>query len=147
MERREVEQDGLLDALVQVAFAIMAVLNEIGGDNDLSLTQLRVLAILRDRKVGMTALAEHLGLEKSTITGLIARAEMRGLVVRSPSSMDGRAVDVRLARAGAVLARRLTAEVRQLLSPMTEGLTSSERRRLQDLLEQMVVGHKPVVRG
>ena len=80
-----IEQDGLVDALVQAAFVTMAVLNKVGADNDLSLTQLRVLAILRDRRLRMTALADYLGLEKSTMTGLVDRAEKRGLLERAPT--------------------------------------------------------------
>ena len=71
--------DGLVDALAQAAFMTMAVLTKVAADNDLSLTQLRVLAILRDRRLRMTALADYLGLEKSTMTGLVNRAEKRGL--------------------------------------------------------------------
>ena len=72
----------------------MAVLSKVGADHDLSLTQLRVLAILRDRRLGMTALADYLGLEKSTMSGLVDRAEKRGLLERAPNGEDGRAVDV-----------------------------------------------------
>jgi len=38
------------------------VLNRIGTEHDLSLTQLRVLGILRDRRVKMSELAGYLGL-------------------------------------------------------------------------------------
>ena len=76
----------------------MAVLSSVAADNDLSLTQLRVLAILRDRRVRMSALAAYLGLDRSTMSGLIERAEKRGLVARAPDPGDGRAVDVFLTR-------------------------------------------------
>ena len=97
-----VDPDQLLDALVQTAFVTMAVLTRVGAAADLSLTQLRVLAILRDRRLRMTALADYLGLEKSTMTGLVDRAERRGLLARAPSPDDRRAVDVFLTPAGAV---------------------------------------------
>jgi len=121
----------------------MAVLNEVGGDNDLSLTQLRVLAILRDRRLGMTALAEYLGLEKSTMTGLVERAEKRGLLARVPNAVDGRVVEVRLAKKGAGLADRLYGQVRESLSSLFDGLAPAERRRLQALLERLRVGREP----
>ena len=78
----------LIDALVQASFATMAVLNKIGAEHDLSLTQLRVLAILRDRRLKMSELADYLGLDKSTMTGLVDRAEKRGLLgtVRQPGA-------------------------------------------------------------
>jgi DNA-binding MarR family transcriptional regulator len=137
-QARGIQQDGLVDALVQAAFATMAVLNKVGADNDLSLTQLRVLAILRDRRLRMTALADYLGLEKSTMTGLVDRAEKKGLLERAPNSSDGRAVDVFLSPEGAELAERLYTHVGRSLSPMTSELAPAEQRRLQALLELML---------
>ena len=133
-----IRQNGLVDALVQAAFATMAVLNKVGADNDLSLTQLRVLGILRDRRLRMTALADYLGLEKSTMTGLVGRAEKRGLLERAPSASDGRAVDVFLSPDGADLAERLYAQAERSLAPMTGELGPAGQRRLQSLLEQLI---------
>src|SRR5262245_48811324 len=79
----------------------MAVPTKVAAENDLSLTQLRVLAILRDRRGTMTALAAHLGLDRSTVTGLVDRAQRRGLLARAPNADDGRATDVFLTRRGA----------------------------------------------
>ena len=137
-QARAIEQDGLVDALVQAAFATMAVLNKVGADNDLSLTQLRVLAILRDRRLKMTALADYLGLEKSTMTGLVDRAVKRGLLARAPNARDGRAVDVFLSPAGAELAERLYIHLRRSLSPITSELAPAEQRRLQTVLERVL---------
>jgi DNA-binding MarR family transcriptional regulator len=134
------DQQGLIDALVQAAFVTMAVLNKVSAENDLSLTQLRVLAILRDRRPRMAALADYLGLEKSTMTGLVDRAEKRGLLQRAPSPGDGRAVDVFLTPAGAQLAERLYADIERSLSPVTGELAPADRRRLQALLERMLGG-------
>jgi DNA-binding MarR family transcriptional regulator len=132
------ETGGLIDALVQAAFVTMAVLNKVAADGDLSLTQLRVLAILRDRTVGMTALADYLGLEKSTMSGLVERAEKRGLLERAPSPSDGRVVEVSITSRGMDLAERMYAQVEQSLTPMTNVLSSAERERLQGLLERML---------
>jgi DNA-binding MarR family transcriptional regulator len=135
------DQDGLVDALAQAAFTTMAVLTKAAADHDLSLTQLRVLAILRDRRLRMTALADYLGLEKSTMSGLVERAERRGLLERAPSTTDGRAVDVFLSPAGAELAQRGYARIIRSLSPMTGQLAPSEQRRLQTLLERLLGTH------
>lgn len=135
---RAIAQDGLVDALVQASFMTMAVLSKVGAEHDLSLTQLRVLAILRDRRVRMRRLADYLGLEKSTMTGLVDRAEKRGLLQRAPNADDGRAVDVFLSPAGAELADRLYARVSRALSPLTSELTPAGQRQLQTLLEQML---------
>lgn len=46
----------LADALVPAAFVTMAILTRIGAENDLSLTMLRVLGILHDRRPRMSDL-------------------------------------------------------------------------------------------
>jgi len=132
------QSDGLLDALVQASFVTMAVLNKIGAENDLSLTQLRVCGILRDRRPRMAGLAAHLGLEKSTMTGLIDRAEKRGLLARAPSAEDGRATEVFLTNEGMKLVERLYLQLKQELSPVMDVLDSSEQRQLQQLLRRML---------
>jgi len=131
------ERSELVDALVRASFATMAVLNRIGAEHDLSLTQLRVLGILRDRRVRMTELADYLGLDKSTVSGLVDRAVKRGLLQRAPNAQDGRAVDVFMTARGDELAERGAAELARALAPMTDGLSPAEARRLTALLEQM----------
>jgi DNA-binding MarR family transcriptional regulator len=133
-----VDQRDLIDALVRTSFVTMAVLNRVGAEHDLSLTQLRVLAILRDRRVKMSELADYLGLDKSTISGLVDRAEKRGLLQRIPNPIDGRGVDVVLSTAGMELADRGASQIACSLSPMTSTLTRAEAHRLTTLLERML---------
>ncbi|WP_405495853.1 MarR family winged helix-turn-helix transcriptional regulator [Nocardia sp. NBC_00511] len=132
------EQDSLVDTLVHSTFVTTAMLNRIGAEHDLSLTQVRVLGILRDTRAGITALAEHLGLEKSTMTGLVSRAEKRGLLRREPHPQDGRAVDIVLTDAGRTLINGLRDQIDGLFAPMTAELTVAEQRRLQTLLQRML---------
>jgi DNA-binding MarR family transcriptional regulator len=133
------DQQDLIDALVTASFATMGVLSRIAAEHDLSLTQIRVLAILRDRRVKMSELASYLGLDKSTITGLVDRAEKRGLLRRAPNPVDGRAVDVLLSTEGMELAERGAAQIARSLSPMTSTLTRADAHRLTALLERMLV--------
>ena len=120
-----------------MVFSTTAALNKIGAENDLSLTQLRVLGILRDRRPRMAELADHLGLKKSTMTGLIDRAEKRGFLARAPSVQDSRAVDVFLTDEGQQLVARLHLQLQQALAPMTERLSAADQRQLRDLLDRM----------
>jgi DNA-binding MarR family transcriptional regulator len=131
-------QEDLIDALVRMSFAAMAVLNRIAAEHDLSLTQLRVLAILRDRRVKMSELADYLGLDKSTISGLVDRAAKRGLLQRAADPLDGRVVDVLLSASGTELAERGATQIARSLSPMTLALTRTEAHRLTTLLERML---------
>jgi DNA-binding MarR family transcriptional regulator len=131
-------QAALVESLAQAAFATMAVLSKVGSENSLSLTQLRALGILRGRRPRMAALAEHLGLEKSTMSGLVDRAEERGLLARAPSAEDGRAIEVFLTPKGAAATERLFSEVQTALSPLTSRLSPADQERLQTLLDRML---------
>jgi DNA-binding MarR family transcriptional regulator len=81
----------------------------------------------------MSDLTEHLSLEKSSVSGLIDRAERRGLVDRTTGHADGRAVHVRLTADGAGLAARLADEVYAELGALLAPLSAPDRRRLSEL--------------
>jgi DNA-binding MarR family transcriptional regulator len=126
------------DSLVQVSFTVIALLSQVAAANDLSLTQLRVLAILRDREPKMAELAAFLGLDPSSVSGLVDRAVARGLVRRAASSDDGRAVRVSLTPDGRRLAELGTGEAGALLAPMLGRLGSVDQKRLTALLDRLL---------
>jgi len=128
----------LMDSLVRVSFTVTALLSRVAAEHDLSLTQLRVLAILRDREPTMAELAAYLGLERSSVSGLIDRAVKRGLVRRDPSSDDGRSVRLSLTPDGRHLATAGADEVAALVAPMTASLTPADHNRLGVLLDKML---------
>lgn len=132
------DDDGLVDALGQTAFMTMGALTGLAADAGLSLTQLRVLAILRDRRLRMSDLAEYLGLEKSTMTGLVARAERKELLTRVPNEQDARAVDVVLTDQGRTVADALSVALRETLLPLIEQLPVADRGALTELLRRML---------
>ncbi len=136
-------EGNLVDMLAQSAFVTMGALTRLAAENDLSLTQLRVLAILRDRRLRMSDLIDYLGLEKSTITGLVARAEKRGLICRAPNAADGRAVDVFLSEEGKAHAERLAADLAGFVSQLTGVLAPAERDQLGTLLAKMITPRRP----
>jgi DNA-binding MarR family transcriptional regulator len=127
-------EDELMDNLVQVSFAVTAALSRVAAERDLSLTQLRVLGILRDREPTMAELATYLGLERSTVSGLIDRAVQRGLVRKDADPADGRAVRVSLTPESRRLAGPMIAEIAGLLAPLTDRLSAAEKNRLAALL-------------
>ncbi|GIJ44076.1 MarR family transcriptional regulator [Virgisporangium aliadipatigenens] len=127
--------DAVVEALVRSSWRVMGVLTRIGAENDLSLTQLRVFGILVDRRLRMTELADYLGLDKSSMSGLVDRAERRGLLARGKNPDDRRAVDVYLTPAGLALMERLLEEGRRALAPATDRLDAKQSAQLVDLLE------------
>ena len=119
---------------MQISFALMAVLTEVAAEHDLSLTQLRVLGILRDRKPTMADLATFTGLERSTVSGLIDRAAQRGLVAKTADPHDGRSVRVTLTGPGRSLVPEITAAIGSRIGPLTGQLSTGEQKRLTALL-------------
>jgi DNA-binding MarR family transcriptional regulator len=129
--------DALLDALARSAHEVAGVLTRVAAAHELSLTQLRVLAILRDRDaLRMSELAAFLGLDRSTLSGLVDRAEKRGLLRRSALPDDGRVVLVALTDDGRDFAIRLVAGIHAELAPRAARLSPAERDRLTALLER-----------
>ncbi|GAB2638183.1 hypothetical protein GCM10027169_02640 [Gordonia jinhuaensis] len=135
--------ESLTDGLVQMSFATTAVLNRVAAAHDLSLTQLRTLGILRDRRLRISELADFLGLERSTLSGLIDRAAARGLLTRAPSAQDGRVVEVVLTEDGAELAGRVADDVADALIPLIAPLSRQDRATLRALLDRVVASHTP----
>ncbi|MGO9381827.1 MAG: MarR family winged helix-turn-helix transcriptional regulator [Mycobacterium sp.] len=126
--------DELRGGLVQVSFTVIAALSRVAAEHDLSLTQLRVLGTLRDREPTMAELATYLGLERSTVSGLIDRAVDRGLVQKTPHPVDRRSVRVSLTTEAKRLATRIIAEMGELMEPLTGRLSAGEQQRLAGLL-------------
>jgi DNA-binding MarR family transcriptional regulator len=130
--------EDLRDSLVQASFTVIAMVSRVAAEQDLSLTQLRMLGILRDREPAMAELATYLGLERSTVSGLIDRAVQRGLVQKTSDAADGRSVRVSLTAAARRLEPRVIGEIGALLAPMTDRLTSAEQKRLTALLAKLL---------
>jgi MarR family transcriptional regulator, lower aerobic nicotinate degradation pathway regulator len=126
--------DDLRDALVQSAFTLMAALTEVAAEHDLSLTQLRVLGIIRDREPTMADLATYTGLERSTVSGLIDRAAQRGLVVKTSDPVDGRSVRVSPTAQARELEPEISAAVGERIAPLIGQLSTGEQKRLTALL-------------
>ncbi|MHA6758363.1 MarR family winged helix-turn-helix transcriptional regulator [Streptacidiphilus sp. PAMC 29251] len=127
-----------VDALVQLSFQVQGILAAAGAEHGLSIIQIRLLGILRDRQAGMLELGRHLSLDKSSMTGLVSRAEKRGLVSRAPSPTDGRAVLVSLTPFGAELTDLCTTEVSRRVGALTAGLTAPQRAQLTSLASDLV---------
>jgi DNA-binding MarR family transcriptional regulator len=126
-----------IDAVVETSFAVVAVLNRAAAEHDLSLTQLRLLGVLRDRRPTMSQLADFLGLDRSSVSGLVDRAVQRKLVRREVSPEDRRTTLISLTSLGQRQAKSVVAEVHGTLASMMAGLSSAEQQRLTALLRRL----------
>jgi len=128
----------LTDGLFQLSFLLLSRLTRIAGDHELSVVQVRLLGILRDREPGMLELARHLDLEKSSLSGLVDRAEKRGLVERIPSTDDRRAATIRVTARGRKLTRTIADAVRAEIDALAAPLADADRKRLAALVWQVL---------
>jgi DNA-binding MarR family transcriptional regulator len=128
----------VVDALVPLSWHVQGRLAEAAARHDLSTSQLRLLGILRDREPEMLELARHLNLDKSSVTGLVARAEARGLVDRVAGTTDRRTVLVRLTPAGRTLAGELERDVAAALGPVIDGMTPQQQADFVALVTAVV---------
>jgi MarR family transcriptional regulator, lower aerobic nicotinate degradation pathway regulator len=131
----------VIDGLAQLAFVIHGMLELRAAEHDLSITQARLLGVLRDRTPAMNELARLLGLDKSSISGLVDRAERRGLVARIPSAEDKRAVLVGLTDEGRSLVSRAAARFGADLTAMLDLLPPSDREALSAIVSRLLVAH------
>jgi DNA-binding MarR family transcriptional regulator len=130
-----------VDGLAQLSFLVQNSLARHATEHSLSLVQTRLLGILRDREPTMNELARLLELDKSSVTGLIDRAERRGLVERIASLADRRAVLVRLTDEGRSLVSQVSTLFELDVSRMLECLPVSDRDALSRLVSRTLVAH------
>ncbi len=131
-------ESSLVDALVELSHVVQADLADVAKQYGLTLAQLRLLGILRDRQPGMLELANHLGLDKSSVSGLVDRAAGRGLVTREPVAEDGRAYRVVITAAGRELARKAAATANRRLARRLSPVGEPQRVQLTAVIRQVL---------
>ena len=124
----------VVDALAQLSWHVQSSIGDAAAAHGISTSQLRLLGILRDRQPEMLALARYLRLDKSSVSGLVSRAESRGLLERIPLASDGRRVAVRLTASGRALAAELEADVQKQLAPLIDAMSDDEQSAFVSLV-------------
>jgi MarR family transcriptional regulator, lower aerobic nicotinate degradation pathway regulator len=132
---------GLVDGLAQLSFAVQGALGRIAATYDVSVVQARLLGILRDRRPTIKELAGLLQLDKSSVTGLVDRAEERGFVRRNPSLIDGRSVQVSITSTGRHLIDEATAAFESEIGGLVADLTPAQRSELSKTATAIVAAH------
>jgi DNA-binding MarR family transcriptional regulator len=114
-------------ALVRVSHLVQHVFADAARGHGLPPQQLQLLCMLVGGPVGMTELGRLMRLERPGMTGLVDRAEKRGLVTRQPDPADRRACVVGLSDEGRRLAIAGHDEVTTRLDTLGRGLDRQER--------------------
>jgi len=128
-ENTSPQQLTIVDSLVQLSFLIQTILLRIGTAHDVSIIQIRLFGVLRDRELGTMELAKVLNLDKSSVSGLVDRAERRGLVQRTTIPEDGRAIRVSVTPNGRELISEVTSEIEREIDTLVAGLSDLERKQ------------------
>ncbi|KOG89812.1 MarR family winged helix-turn-helix transcriptional regulator [Streptomyces varsoviensis] len=138
MSRDQGESLSLTDALVQLSFLVQSVIEEACAEHGTSAGQARLLGVLEGRSPAMTELAALLGVERASVTGLVDRAERRGLVRRTPNPGDRRASHVHLTDQGRQTEAAFRASVARRIESLTAGLPSADRSHLARLATRVL---------
>ncbi|MEV1172590.1 MarR family transcriptional regulator [Nonomuraea sp. NPDC049784] len=129
------------EALVRLAHLVQQVFGEVSREHDLTPQQAQLLCLLIDGPVGMTELTRTLHLEKSSLTGLVDRAEKRGLVVRTRDPRDRRACHIELTADGARIAVVTHEGVTQRLDALAGELPEGHRELLTSAIGGILTEH------
>jgi DNA-binding MarR family transcriptional regulator len=97
-----------------------------------------LLAFPPQGSIGMSDLADSLGLAKSTLTRMADQLVKRGLVERLDSPQDRRAVHVRLTEQGRTLRTQIEADYRTFFANVLAHLPDPEQARVVHSLELLV---------
>jgi DNA-binding MarR family transcriptional regulator len=126
--------------LLQLTTVVQGIYACVSERHDLTPVQARLLCVLLDGPRGMAELAHCFGVEKAALTGLMDRAERRGLAQRSPVPGDRRALQATLTDAGRRAAAAFHTEVGAELSRLIAPLAPADREHFRAALAEIIAG-------
>jgi DNA-binding MarR family transcriptional regulator len=127
--------------LLQLTGLVQAIYACVSERHDLTPVQARLLCVLLDGPRGMAELAHCFGVEKAALTGLMDRAERRGLARRSPVPGDRRALQATLTDAGRRAAAAFHTELGAELSRLVAPLAPPDRQHFRAALAEIIAEH------
>jgi DNA-binding MarR family transcriptional regulator len=124
--------------LIQLTALVQAIYARVSERHELTPVQARLLCVLLEGPRGMAELAGCFGVEKAALTGLMDRAERRGLARRSAVPGDRRALQVTLTDAGRQAAAAFHAAVGEELSGLTASLAPADREQFRATMAEIL---------
>jgi len=119
----------------RVQAAVHAELEQRLAHHNLSFTQWGVLAALMEFPGMSNAdLARFAFMTPQSMNQAVKQLETAGLVDRQPNSANGRILDARLTKQGQHIVRTMDRDVAHIEEHMLRGLSSTERRALDNAL-------------
>jgi DNA-binding MarR family transcriptional regulator len=126
------------NALIQVSRLVQGIHARTAERHHLTQVQAKLLCALAFGPRGMLELAQLFGVEKAALTGLVDRAERRGLVTRSPVPGDRRALSVTLTETGRRAAFAFHAAATEELNRLMSPLAPREREQFRNAMAKII---------
>ena len=130
------------DGLIQLCRLVQGTYARISDRHDITPVQAKLICVLAFGPRGMAELAQCFGVEKATLTGLVDRAEQRGLVRRSPVPGDRRALRVTLTDTGRRAATAFHSEATEELNHLLSSLPSTDREHFRRSIAKIIAGRQ-----
>ena len=128
--------------LVQLTGVVQGIYADVSERHDLTPVQAKLLCVLLAGPRGMAELAERFGVERAALTGLMDRAERRGLAQRSAVPGDRRALRVTLTDAGRQAAVAFHAEVSAELDRLISPLAPQDCEHFRTTMAEILAKHR-----
>ena len=116
----------------------MAIFAGIMSDLDLTSMQFAALVKLHELKaVSQTELGRLTGMDRATVSGVVARLKRRNLVLYKPDPLDKRSRIIALTPAGDTLLHEAMQRIGRVTEQTLEPIGSAERDSLRAILQKM----------
>jgi DNA-binding MarR family transcriptional regulator len=116
----------------------MAIFAGVMSDLDLTSMQFAALVKLHELKaVSQTELGRLTGMDRATISGVVARLKRRNLVLYKPDPLDKRSRIIALTPAGEALLHEAMQRIGRVTEQTLEPIEPAERDSLRAILQRM----------
>jgi len=116
----------------------MAIFAGIMSDLDLTSMQFAALVKLHELKaVSQTELGRLTGMDRATISGVVARLKRRNLVLYKPDPLDKRSRIIALTPAGDALLHEAMQRIGRVTEQTLEPIDAGDRESLRAILQKM----------
>ncbi|WP_066360009.1 MarR family winged helix-turn-helix transcriptional regulator [Herbidospora mongoliensis] len=124
--------------LVRLSGLVQGLYTRVSQRHDLTPVQAKLLCVLLEGPRGMAELAGYFSVEKAALTGLMDRAEKRGLARRTPVPGDRRALTVTLTEEGHRAATAFYTDVHAELEALVGSLTPEGRKHFEQAMGEII---------
>jgi DNA-binding MarR family transcriptional regulator len=135
---REAAADAVTDAVLTASRLLVGLSADsiAAVDESITIPQFRLLVVLRTQgQVNLSVLADHLGVNPSTVTRMVDRLVGADLVDRQINPASRREIMLDLTETGARIVRLVTQQRRRQITRIVARMPAESRARLIDALE------------